>query len=540
MGRLHWGWISLAIALSSCSLPTNQIAAPEPPTSSSTSPVAEADINSCTPMASQVPLQPATDIELPFERFDFRPTLVTETDDTLTFAGNRYSFIFCKRDRTWGVESIPPLAATEEDYANYYEALSNPDYSNITASDGQTYEARVRLDAPWVEGSNDLLDSQEPPLEKVVFELLKPGQATPTATVLYTNTDIVDRELGASAGVPEIAQTLITDSAIWWAIGFEQGEGFSGIATLIQYDLATEQVNILQPDQLDSAQINDMAITTDDDDAITLWLGTQYSGEGNPYLPAHGLVSYQPISNTFQSYTIENSPMTGAIPTQLWVTDKQLWVATGSGVCEVDWTMINTYDNWVCWNFTAMADLPAGANIYASLLDDTPINQVETSTSADILWLAEQGSDTSSDSPLRYEITYQPGITIQIAQGADYYPGPDSNPDDGYFWWPGRNWSWNGSQFVRPWDQVAINYVGGGPNGIGDPAENYAFNWQTMRGEFDLLQITTDMTEIKYYSAWVNAEDIEPWVTVQDADNTRLNQLNPTDAILAELKQTAQ
>ena len=487
----------------------------------------------CDPMEAQVPLQPATDIELPFERFDFRPTAIEATEDTLTFQGRRYAFTVCKRDRTWGVTALEVEPPQEEDYAEYFASLGDPNYETITNQE-QSYEARVRLDASWIDEEPTAADD----VEQVIFELIKPGDSEPTAQVLYTNTDIVERELGATAGVPTITQALATDNALWWSIGFEQGEGASGIATVVQYQIADDRLVLWQPSELDNAQITDLALTTDNNDTI-LWLGTQYSGEGNPHLPAKGLVAFRPDDNTVETYTVENSPLIGAIPTRLWAEDEQLWVATGNGVCEVNWAEIAVNASWACWRFSTMADVPANQNLYPSLLAETPIQPLENPQTVELLWAAD--TDISSpESSVRYEINYEPGITVELSQGADYYVGPEGDPDEGYFWWPGQDWSWNGQRFVRPWDQIAANYVGGGPQGIGpDEYTSFVADWRTMRGEFELLELTPDTTEIKYYSAWIDEAGVEPWVTVTAATNAPLEAENPTDVVLAELKQAA-
>ena len=94
---------------------------------------------------------------------------------------------------------------------------------------------------------------------------------------------------------------------------------------------------------------------------------------------------------------------------------------------------------------------------------------------------------------------------------------------------------------MRPWDQVAVNYVGGGPQGIGPTEyESFVADWQAMRGEFELLTLTPDVTEIIYYSAWIDGEDLEPWVTVTEAANAPLDTANPTDVVLTDLKKAAQ
>lgn len=528
----RWGWVGLLIAVSACSLdqlPQEQSTANRPSEST-----ADLDQASCAAIDTQVPLRPGTDVELPFERFDFRPTQVETTDTTLTFRGDYYAFTFCKRDRSWGIQALEPAPAVEEDYAEYFQGLSDPDYATIT-SQAQTYQARVRLDAPWLE--NQPASENDP--EQVIFELLKPGDSQPVSKVLYTNTDIIERELGASAGIPTVTQSLATDDALWWAIGFEQGEGASGITTVVQYKVDSDEIILWQPEELGNVQITDLALTGVGAEA-TLWLGTQYSGEGNPYLPAKGLVAYNPTENTLQTYTPENSPLLGVIPSRLWTETESLWVATANGVCEVDWATVDANDSWSCWRFTAMADAPANQAIYPSLLAETSIDTLENTRPVELLWLAKTDISTP-EAPTRYEISYAPGITTQLNQGATYYIGPKERPDDGYFWWPGQEWSWNGERFVRYLDQVAVNYVGGGPQGIGPTDyENYVADWQTMRGEFELLNLTAETTDIKYYSAWIDEAAIEPWVTIAEVTNASLKTTNPTDAVLARLKQTAQ
>lgn len=533
----RWGWISLVVLASACS--SNQTV--DAPATSSTEealitqqpsqPLAEQ--TSCEPMDSQVPLQPDAEGALPFERFDFRPTDVSATDGTLTFKGKRYSFTFCKRDRTWGIAALNPASETEADYATYLETLSDPEYEAVTSNE-QTYRARVRLDASWLDNQSDASEDRE----QVIFEMIKPGDSETISQVLYTNAEIIAQELGASAGVPVLTRSIANEDSLWWSIGFEQGEGASGITTIVQYKIETDELILWQPPDLGPAQITDLAVTGTEQE-LTLWLGTQYSGEGNPYLPAKGLVAYRPIADTLTTYTVENSPMVGAIPTRLWTDADTLWVATGSGACEVKWPSIDISDSWDCWRFATMADIPANQTLYASLLAENSIDTTETSSAVELLWVTDTDISTP-EATIRYEINYPSGITTTLNQGADYYIGPN-NQDDGYFWWPGGEWSWNGERFVRYWDQVATNYVGGGPQGIGpDEYENYIIDWKTMRGEFELVNLTQDSTEITYYSAWIDGANIEPWVTVMEVANPSLDKANPTDTILAELKQAAQ
>ena len=42
--------------------------------------------------------------------------------------------------------------------------------------------------------------------------------------------DIINLELGASAGVPRLSRALVTDDNLWWAIGFEQAAAAAATA----------------------------------------------------------------------------------------------------------------------------------------------------------------------------------------------------------------------------------------------------------------------------------------------------------------------
>ncbi|MEM1242859.1 MAG: hypothetical protein AAGI45_23760, partial [Cyanobacteria bacterium P01_H01_bin.26] len=152
MKSWRWGCLGFAIAMAACGQ-GEAVQSPQP------APAA------CAPMESEAALQPESETLLPFERFDFRPTAVAATDTTLTFEGEYYSFTLCKRDRTWGVQTLTPTPRTEADYADYYQALAEPDYEPVTGA--ETYRARVRLDAAWLDDESAPSDS----LEQVIFEV---------------------------------------------------------------------------------------------------------------------------------------------------------------------------------------------------------------------------------------------------------------------------------------------------------------------------------------------------------------------------------
>jgi hypothetical protein len=195
--------------------------------------------------------------------------------------------------------------------------------------------------------------------EKVIFELIRPGETEPIAQVLYTLETLQQRDLGVQLGVPHISRGVSDGQRLWWSIAFERGEGASGIATVVQYEPETDQITLWQPESLADNQITDMVLTGEGD-TLTLWLGTQTSGEGNPHLPAQGLVAYQPATNEVQTYTVHNSPLVGAIPARLLLLADTLWVGTGNGACEIPWRTIGEFGSWECWQFTAEAEIPDG------------------------------------------------------------------------------------------------------------------------------------------------------------------------------------
>ena len=94
---------------------------------------------------------------------------------------------------------------------------------------------------------------------------------------------------------------------------------------------------------------------------LTFWLATQIAGEGNPYLPGTGLVAYRPTKyfrlGSAITYHVRNSPIVGAIPTQLKPESDRLWVGTGNGICEVKWQEADSDRSWSCWRFALMAKL---------------------------------------------------------------------------------------------------------------------------------------------------------------------------------------
>lgn len=511
-----------------------------------------------------------------FDQFNFQPESLEVTDSVVVVETPRYTFSLCKGNGEWSILSTDSVEEAF-DYAQHLAKIADPDYESIELA-GETYQYRVRLQAQWLseanqpdtqpaeaigqEGSDGSAAETE---DAVIFELKK-SDGEMVSEQLYTLSELQEASLGASLGVPSIAGAVVTGAEdastanIWFAASASQGEGDSGFASLIQYSVASGDFMVSQPEDIQGDQITAIAATgsasaASKQEPLTLWLGTKQSGEGNPYYPASGLVAYQPAlepdaadadaadadaadadAQAITGYTITNSPMVGAIPYQLAVADELLWVSTGNGVCEVQWKTITEADSWDCWRFTTTAALPSeGVDIYETFLATEPAATLKGKT-LEALWVTqsqpEAGLDTDNTANVRYEVTYEKGFEAELSQGG-YKP---TNPvarravDDEPIFWPGRQWHWAGERFERTLDEVSLNYVGGGPYGLvsSRATSGFDFDHRAIRGEFDLLSLTEETTKVRYYSGWVNGEDIEVYpaiVPVEIPDELKSNPL---------------
>lgn len=477
-----------------------------------------------------------------YEAFNYQIQDIIADRDTIEFQSPNGNFIFCRENNTWTVKSATKSLQTENS-KEYYQQLANPPYQNIEIN-GKIYQYRAILEPnPFPNFKQEA--------RQVKFELLKPGNSEPQVTVLYTVEQIQQANTGASLGVPKVTLGVRQSTGalyygdnqissakvdrILWSVSSELGEGNGGIATIISYDLATEAINLIQPEEIQGQQINDLAIAND-----TLWIATQMAGEGNPYIPSMGLVAYNLNSKTIRSYRVDNSPIVGAIPTKLKLEEDLLWVGTGNGICQVNWQTADNEDSWSCWRFALMAKLPAeGLPIYNSSLQNNPITTI-TSNDIEVLWWTPTSLEPRQG---RYEIKYQPGFTVKLDKVGfisweELYP-PDVNVDKWIrswqppVYWPGKDWHWQGSRFVRGFDEVGLNLVGLGPNGIGIEKfdRNLLQNKNAIRGDLEIIELTKDSTEVKYYSAWVDDNNLQPLLTIVPQEKPQLIQPNPLDRL---------
>lgn len=539
------------------------------------------------PEVSLSPLSTPEDAPV-FEQFNFQPQRITATSNEVTINTSYHTFSYCKNTGEWTIANRPRLEEAPFNYTQYLKDLAEPSYETIEV-DGDRYEYRIRLQASWIEqqiteqtteqiteqpteqtteqlektadtarpsaattsktdsetANSEKTGSKEAAEEAVYFDLKRPDGTTITQR-LYTREDVREASLGASLGVPSIAAVVDTEEALWFAATTSQGEGENGFASLLRYSLADEDIAIHQPPEIQGDQITTLAATSSPaSNDLTLWLGTLRSAEGTPAFPASGLVSYRPTadsSGTLRKYKLENSPIVGAIPYQIATVSKDLWIATGNGVCQTQWLTIEQADSWRCWKFTATAALPAeGVDLYPSFLAKEPKTKL-TAPSVEVLWANwehfEQ-PDVNKAIAFRYEVAYEEGFEADLAQGGHRIDnkvaqqmarGNDVS-------WPGQHWHWSGRRFERSLDEVSLNLLGGGPYGLiaSNIQTGLSFDHYAIRGDFDLLSLKPDGTRIRYYSGWVEGKDLEAYPDIVEVNPLESTAPNPITSIVTEL-----
>lgn len=457
------------------------------------------------------------------------------SDNIITFQTQDYNFIFCDSNSTFIAQkgNYQPEEKPAKNYEEAIKELDNPSYKIIDWQD-KTYQYRVILEP------NPFPDFEVEP-EKVILELITPQAEKPQRHILYTLEQVKKQQTGNQLGVPQITGSVINDSQFYWSVSPEQGEGFGGIATIVNYNPQNNKINIIQPSQVANQQINDLIISNNETDT-TLWLATQTSGEGNPYLPGMGLVSYTLNNQSLNSYHIRNSKLIGVIPHKLTIEKNNIWVATGNGICKIKWQEIEQQTSWQCWQFKLQADIPTeGLDVYQSLLNSTSqttINADENNTMIEVLWWSPQeyGADKG-----RYEIVYDSPFSVTLEDKGvmnwkEIYPAYTANSWEAMVYWAGKDWLWNGNKFIRPFDGVFLNYLGGGPGGI-DSWRNSGEQRRELyaiRGNLDLIKATKDSTSVKYYSGWVDDSLLEPYITIIPAQKPKNIKPNPLKKFLKD------
>ncbi|ABA23127.1 conserved hypothetical protein [Trichormus variabilis ATCC 29413] len=508
-----------------------------------------AKIENC-PQAQVVSLPAPNKDEGFYDRFDFHIRNIVADGDTVKFQTLKQDFVFCRGNNNWTVQSgtLPKELQPENNYATFAQELVNPKFKNIDFQ-GKTYQYRVARQPQFTLGENNNIsrpDVTDPAKDAVVFELINPNNQNTQRQTLYTLKDLQEIAVkagysaaGNQLGFPQITSASVYNDRVWWSVAFEQGEGNNGIATIISYDPKTDKFNIIQPEALWFTQITDLAITGNPNNP-TFWVGTNISGEGNLYIPSQGLVAYRPDSQnpnrgSLTAYTVNNSPIVGAIPDKLRLENDKLWVSTANGVCQVKWETADNPESWNCWRFATMTKLPQQLPIYSALTNKTPVASLSSGDDIEVLWWSPVNYQTQKG---RYEVRYSPGFTVELEEGASTYQFPRSlSPGKISVDWPGVEWNWNGERFVRGFDEVSLNLSGGGPRGIGSGQlqPEVPINWNTMRGDLELLDLSTKSTKVKYYSGWVDDTALKPYLTVISQTRPQNPQPNPLAAVAKQL-----
>ncbi|EAZ91984.1 hypothetical protein [Crocosphaera chwakensis] len=446
----------------------------------------------------------------------------------ITFQTQDYDFVFCNSDNTFITKrgTYQPEEKPAKNYEEAIEELNNPSYKIINWQD-KTYQYRVILDP------NPFPDF-EVESEKVILELITPEAEKPQKHILYTLEQVKKQQAGIQLGVPEVTASVINNNQFYWSVSSEQGEGNGGIATIVNYDPQENSINLIQPSQIAQQQINDLKISNNTD--TTFWLATQISGEGNPYLPGMGLISYNTKSKSLKSYHARNSKLVGMIPYKLTIEEDKIWVATGNGICQIKWQEIDQENSWKCWEFKLQAEIPSGGlEVYQSLLSSTSsttINTDENNKIIEVLWWSPQDYEADKG---RYEVVYNTPFSVTLDdKGAMNWKEIYDKEYKVHSWeamvyWPGKDWLWNGNRFIRPFDGVSLNYFGGGPGGISSwkNPEKQRPEIYAIRGDLDLINLTKNSTNVKYYSGWVEDSLLDPYLTIVPTEKLTNIKPNP-------------
>lgn len=529
---------SLAWLLNSCTAATQQ--------SSPSIAKVEDCLTSSTPL--QIPVSRKNNY---YENFEYHIRNIVPEEKIVKFQTANYDFVFCRGNNRWAVQpgTLPSELQPAKDGSQYYRDLANPQFKTIDF-DGNSYKYRVILEPnPFPTEQTPTGQTRKEP-QKVVFELISPASKQPQRQTLYTLNQVKQEKIGASLGVPRITAVVKYNNRLFWSIASEQGEGASGIATIFGYDLQKQESTIIQPEAVKRQQITDLVITGEAS-TPTFWMGTQISGEGNPYLPGMGLVAYRPQPGNIKSgsvkfYDVNTSPLVGAIPEKLKLDNDKLWVGTGNGICQIKWQSADDFKNWSCQRFAVVTNLPkAGFPVYSSATSKNPaatLSPVNNEEMLEVLWFFPVDYQTRKG---RYEVRYPQGFTVTLDdQGVNFFSKEveqiraKTQPGKHTFYWVGNEWHWNGARFVRGLDEVASNYVGGGARGIGSnrTEPNRPPNSNTIRGDLELLNLSQKSTSVKYYSGWIDEANIQLYLTTVPQDYPDVYRPNPLDAIAKQLQ----
>ncbi|WP_017306043.1 hypothetical protein [Spirulina subsalsa] len=483
------------------------------------------DGNCPAPPASPVELTAVENVEFYADRFNFQIRDIQQDGQILRFQSSNYDFVYC--NETWTVQrgtyQAPPPKTWEEQQAE----LEDPTYQSFEVN-GQLYYYRAYLDPSPLANPNQLS-------QRVIFEIVPPGQDEPIVTTLYTVQQLRNANLGAELSDPREIHGIVYRDRPLWVVSAYKGEGFSGIATFITYDPEQETVIISQPPEIAGQVITDLKVSPDD----TLWMTTQLSGEGNPFYPGMGLVSYQPPANSLQggqvrSFHVRNSPLLGAIPTRIHMDGNTLWVGTGNGICQVNTQQVETAQGWDCWRFALMVE---GDNrtiaLHSHSQSENPSAEMTLNDPLEVLWWVPGGESVSD--PGRYEVRYEPGFEATLREGRRFWGfDPEDFPPDYLYplYWSGSEWHWNGDRFIRGFDAVSLNFFGGGPPAIRQDPDNYDFppDLRAVRGDLTILDIQDETMNIRHHSAWIDDKQLSPYLTllpVQQVENPQGDPLLP-------------
>jgi hypothetical protein len=168
-------------------------------------------------------------------------------------------------------------------------------------------------------------------------------------------------QVGADIYEPTVTAVAHDGRNVWVGIGNYLGEGFAGLGTLLRVDVATYEVEILQPEELKEVSIQSLVVANG-----KVWMGTYSVGEGY-VMPGKGLVTWSPETKVLKTFAPKSSQIVGSVVTAVELIGNALWFATDEGICRVAMPS----EVWKCWRIvptvrlvqaTPMSGFPSGAN----------------------------------------------------------------------------------------------------------------------------------------------------------------------------------
>jgi hypothetical protein len=208
----------------------------------------------------------------------------------------------------------------------------------------------------------DCIENDDPPNEDA--KKIPPIQVSKEEVIKY----IPEAAKWDDWGIGQsITATFVDGNAIWFGIGFYDGEGSTGVGGFGKFNIKTGKIEIIRPQLTIHSSISPMLF-----DGKSLWFGTYNSYECLGYPPANGLVRYEWKTGEIESFEGKDNGPCGFLIRDLLKQGHYLWVATDLGLSRWDYKK-KKWDHFVP---TLDAETPFKCttceSVYADLLNTLP------------------------------------------------------------------------------------------------------------------------------------------------------------------------